>query len=114
MASVSRIELLPSTALTATATGDSKVLEIGSANFVGWLKATGVNGATTIAAKIQHSANGTDWVDLVAFTNLVGVAGFEVKQITDNVLLYVRTVVTLSGGTQAATVLVSLYHDKSR
>lgn len=114
MASVSRIELLPSTALTATNTADAKVLEIGSVNFIGWLKATGVNGATTVAAKIQHSANGTDWVDLVSFTSLVGVNGFESKQITDNVLLYVRSVVTLSGATQAATVLVSLYHDKGR
>lgn len=112
MASVGKVTLQASTALTASADGTAKILEQKSTGFVGWLKASAVNGATTIATKIQHSANGTDWVDLGSFTNLVGVSGFEAIQITSSVLPYVRSKVTLTGATQAATVDVSLYLDK--
>lgn len=112
MASVSKIQLYPSTALTASADGTAKTTEAIQHSFVGWVKATAVNAATTIASKIEHSANGTDWVTLVSFTNIVGTSGFEAKQITDSVLPFVRAVFTLSGATQAATVEMSLYYDK--
>ena len=113
MASVNRLELIPVTALTAaTNNGERKSLGIFDCNFVAWAKTTVINGATTVAAKIQHSANGTDWEDVVAFTNLVGTLGFESKQITINLLPHVRAVVALSGVTLAATTQVALYNDK--
>lgn len=114
MASVMNEILLPATALTATNTGSEKVLETGSDKFLGTITATAVNGATTVAGKIQHSHDGTNWFDLVSFTNIVGTSGQEVKQITDSVLPRVRSVVTLSGATQAATVTVILWFDKRR
>lgn len=106
--------LLPATALTNNSTSDEHVLEIGSDKFLATIDATSVNVATTVAAKIQHSHDGTNWFDLVSFTNIAGAAGHEVKQITDSVLPRVRSVVTLSGATKAATVTVVLWFDKRR
>jgi hypothetical protein len=115
MASVNRLELQPSTALTAAATNsERKSLNLFDCNFVAWMKTSAIHAATTVNAKIQHSANGTDWEDLVAFTALAGVTGFESKQITVYVLPHVRSVVALSGLTLAATTEVALYNDKSK
>lgn len=112
MASVVKTTLLPATALTATNTGETKVLEPFSDKFVGYLHVSAINGATTVASKIQHSADGSNWIDHTSFANLVGVTGFEAVNITASFLPYVRSVVTLSGATQAATVTMSLYFDK--
>lgn len=111
MASIMNEYLQPSTALTADSTSAAFLLTQNTENFIGTIIATNVNAATTIAAKIQHSPNGSNWFDLVTFTNIVGVAGSEVKQITDSVLPYVRSVVDLSGATQAATVEIKLWFD---
>lgn len=113
MASVVRVQLV-SSALTATETGSGVSLEPASQAFVGWLRVSAINGATTLNAKIQHSADKSNWVDLVSFTALVGVTGTEAKEITfAGVLPFVRGVVTLAGATQTATVDLALYHDKS-
>jgi len=111
MASVSRVVLLDS-ALTATRTGDPVSLELYSYAFKGYIAATAVNGATTINAKIQHSADKLNWFDLITFAAIAGVASAEAKDPTVNVLPYVRAVATLTGGVQAATVTVALYFDK--
>lgn len=111
MASVGRV-LLMSGAQTASTNGEAKILELYSAAFVGFSKATGVHADTTLDTKIQHSANGSDWVDLCTFNQLVGVNGYDVEQITVNVLPYVRAVSTLAGTTQQATVEIALYFDK--
>lgn len=113
MASVSRVEL-KSGALTASANGSSIALESFSKSFVGWLHVSACHAATTVAAKIQHSADGTNWVDLETFTNVVGTTGVQAGQITEAVLPFVRGAVTLSGATQSATVLMSLYFDKEK
>lgn len=111
MASVYRVELLSTTALTAVNNGTAKVLEAHSDKFVGWLNVSVNDGATTVAAKIQHSADGTNWEDLASFTNVVNVTSTEAIQIALAVLPHVRSVVTPTG-TPAATVAVALYHDK--
>lgn len=113
MASVSRVLLLESS-LTASTTGSSLSLEPYSTDFMGWIAASSVNPATTVMAKIEHSADGSNWVDLVSFTALVGVSGAEAKNVTTAVLPYVRANVTLAGATQAATVLITLQHDKRK
>jgi hypothetical protein len=113
MASVTKVSLLASTALVASNNGTAAVLESLSTDFIGWLSVTVNDGATTVASKIQHSADGSNWVDLAAFTNVVNTTGTQALQITANALPYVRSVVTLSG-TPSATVAISLYHDKKR
>lgn len=113
MASVYNEVLLSPTALTAASnTGTGVLLVDQSTAFIGQIVATSVNAATTIAAKIQHSPDNSTWYDLVSFTNIVGAAGDEIKQITISVLPYVRSSVTLSGVTKAATVQIKLWYDK--
>lgn len=114
MASVNRIVLQEATLLTATTTSTAKSIELLHHFFVPWLNVTTANGATTIAAKIQHSANGTHWVDLVTFANIVGTTGVQAPQGPYFVLPFVRSVVTLTGVTLSATVEVALYTDKYR
>jgi hypothetical protein len=116
MATTSRRELI-NKALTASETGEKRSLEPRSQNFLGFIKATSVHAATTVAAKIQHSPNGDDWFDVVSFTNIVGADGSEIKDITANtgkMFANVRAVVTLSGATQQATVEVALWFDENK
>lgn len=113
MASVSRLNLINS-ALTATSTGSASTLEARSTEFIGWLDISVINGATTVASKIQHSADGTNFVDLIAFTNAVGAVSRQAVAVTIPVLPYVRAVATLSGVTQTATVSINLYYDYRR
>lgn len=113
MASVHMIPLYPSTALTDNATGTAYSLEMKQVDFAGHVIASSVNAATTIASKIQHSPDGSNWYDLVSFTNIVGASGSEVKTISAPILSQVRAVITLSGATKAATVKISLFCDKA-
>lgn len=119
MASVSNLVLING-ALTASTTGDKKSLGPRGKKFVGYLKATSVNGATTLNAKIQHSPDDVYWFDVVSFTALVGVDGSELKDGTQftasemGLLPYVRGLVTLAGATQAATVLMQLWFDDDK
>jgi hypothetical protein len=112
MASVARLNLI-SGALVATTNGSTKVLEALSENFVAWLNVSANDGSTTVAAKLQHSADGTNWVDLgSAFTNVVNTTGVQALQLNVNILPYVRGVATLTG--VSATVEISLYYDKKK
>ena len=111
MASSAKQTLMDSQALTAASnSGTSFSLSARSDFHVAFFKATAVNAATTVTAKIQHSPNGVDWFDLVSFAALAGVAGSEVVQITVGILPQVRASVTLAGVTKAATVLIEIYH----
>lgn len=114
MASVNRnlLQTSESTLTAATNNGSGVSLEPHSLAFVGWIKVPTINAATTVNAKIQHSPDNTNWTDVVSFTAIAGVVGYEVKQITVNLLSYVRSVVTLSGVTLSAQVEVVLYNDK--
>lgn len=110
MASTAKQTLIDSQAITAASTTGTTFGMPGRSDYhVGFLKATSVNAATTVTAKIQHSPNGTDWFDLVTFTNIVGTAGSEVVNITAGVLPNIRGTVTLAGATKAATILVEIY-----
>lgn len=118
MASASRLKLV-SSALTASNTSDSQSLPGSAEKFIGWLNVSANDGATTVNAKIQHSPDGSNWIDLCTFAavvNTTGVqavhqedAGFLKKQVFPNL----RSVVTLAG-TPSATVEVSLYFDPNR
>lgn len=113
MASVSKIVLI-SGAKTASENGSTKTLELLSGDFIGYLHVSAIHAATTVNAKIQHSADGTNWIDLVSFSALAGVTGFERKLIEEAVLPYIRGVATLSGATQSSTLEISFFHDKKR
>lgn len=115
MASVIRQDLVPASAITAATTnGESKNVELLQTDFLGYIVVSAINAATTVNAKIQDSADGTNWNDVVSFTALAGVTGYEKKDITAKLFPYVRAVVTLSGATKSATVAISLHSDKKR
>ena len=111
MASLQKKELLNGI-LSNTANGLSKALNLYEKSFVGVIHAIDVDSATTIAGKIQHSDDNENWYDLVSFTSIAGAAGHEHKNISVNVLPYVRGVATLSGTTKLATVTILLFSDK--
>lgn len=113
MASTNVITLV-SDALTATATSDAKSLEQRFDRFIGWIDVSAIHAATTVAAKIQHSPDGTNWKDWITFTNAVGAVAREAVFPTTDVFGRVRSVVTLSGATQSATVKVQLWYDPSK
>lgn len=115
MASVNRIALLDATALTVASTnGTAKALEGFQTDFVAWLNVSANDGATTVTAKIQHSADNSNWVDVGTFATVVNTTGVKSLDITIHLLPYVRCNVALSGVTTAATCLVSLHYDKKR
>jgi len=113
MASIQRQIVYAATALTATTTnGDALSLIARAQCPIGYLVVTAPNGATTVAARIQHSPDGvTGWTDFITFTTTVAgaVANQVTKSTNDSVLPYVRAVVVLGGATQVATVGVFLY-----
>jgi len=99
--------------LAATSNSSTAYIQQTSNNLVASYVATAVNGATTVDCKIQHSPDGTNWYDHTTFTQLVGSDGDEVIQIdktTDPFLPYMRSVVTLAGGTKAATITCELFY----
>lgn len=119
MSASNKIVLYSAQALTAASnTSTAQAAEVKFADFVGFIKTTATNGATTVTAKIQHSPNGSDWFDLVSFTALVGVNGSEEKEVLisgggsprNSVFPQVRASVALAGATKASTVTIELYH----
>jgi hypothetical protein len=115
MASSAQLTLQAATAITAATTnGVKQSLEPKSSDFIGWLHVSVCHADTTVAAKVQHSPDGTNWTDVISFTNIAGTTGFEPKAITVALLPYVRSVVTLSGTTKSATVKVELYYEPKR
>lgn len=114
MAANSKKVFLSSQALTASATSDPQTLSAKDKSFIGFLNVTDINAATTLNAKIQHSPDKSTWFDLVSFAALAGVTGNELKFPTTDVLGYVRSVVTLAGATQTATVTLELVYDADK
>lgn len=113
MASVSKVDLVETEALTADKTGSSKVLEPHFVDFVGWLNVSANDGSTTVDVTIQHSADNSNWEDVDSFTSVVNTTATEALQITANLLPYVRAFVDLTG-TPSATVAVALYYRSDR
>lgn len=112
MASVGKQVLQAAAAITAvTTTGTTVPLKKRQANFVAFLNVSACHADTTVAVKIQHSPDGSLWYDHTSFTNVVGAAGAEPKNISAPVLPNVRSVITLSGTTKSATVAVDLFND---
>jgi len=115
MACMNRTVLLEVTALTAANTSSPvRVLELLQTDFAGWLHVSANDGATTVTANIQHSADGTNWVDVGTFATVVNTTGVKSLNITAHLFPHVRCNVALSGVTTSATALVVLYHDKKR
>ncbi|MBR9701037.1 hypothetical protein GOV11_04185 [Candidatus Woesearchaeota archaeon] len=112
MASTSLVSFL-SEALTASKTTAKISLGPRQKAFIGWLDISANDGSTTVDAKIQHSPDGTNWVDLATFTQVVNLTGQEALQITDSIFVNVRSVVTLAG-TPSATVKVQLWSDDDK
>lgn len=115
MASTHRSNLLNQVALSATTTaGDAASLPPRARNNIGYLVVANANGATTVAAKIQHSPDGVNgWSDYITFTvTSAGAAANEVKLPSSQPLLpYVRAHVVLGGATKLADVIVDLYSE---
>jgi len=114
MASTQKNILENGTTIVATGVGTKQSTKDRSDKFIGFLKATNVNAATTLDVKIQHSPNGTDWFDLATFAQLVGVNGQEAIQITVSVFPNLRGDYTLVGATQSADILLELYSDNGK
>lgn len=113
MASSNNHMFLKAENLTATATSEAFKLKNESSDFVAFIKTESTNGATTVDGKLQHSPNGSDWFDLISFTSIVGTDSQELIQINNSslhVLPYVRSVATLSGGTQDSDVTIGLFY----
>lgn len=113
MASTAKRTLQAATALTASVTSDKQSLEPGSSKFLGWLDISACDAGTTVTAKIQHSPDGVNWVDLVAFAvPAAGVLAKEAKAPTaDIVFPNIRSSVVIAGGLVTATAKVELYFD---
>lgn len=111
MASRSLFSVYPSTALTDSAVGSSVKLENGWSDFVGYIKATSVNGATTLDCDIEHSPDGTNWYVKASFTQIVGSDSNEIITVAAPLCGFVRANITLAGATKAATVEVQLAYD---
>lgn len=120
MASVSKLALING-ALTATTNGDKKATQSRSKKFIGYLKCTAINGATTLTGKIEHSPDsGTNWYTVCTFNALVGVVGTQVIHesaftvANQGIFPHVRGVATLAGVAQTATVQLDLWFDDDR
>lgn len=94
----------------ATNSGSALALAPSDDDFLAYIKCTAVNGATTVSGKIQHSPDGSDWIDLVAFADQVGSGSSEVKTVSGPVFKHIRGFVGLAGVTKAATVTMELHH----
>lgn len=94
MASVDKMILLESAVTAGSADSAVSTLEGHMKDLIATIVCS-VFTSGTIAAKIQHSHNGTNWFDLVSFAALTG-TGSELKNITVPALGQLR--VNTSGG----------------
>ena len=107
MASLYRVALVETEALTGVKTGSGVSLEPLQDDFIGYIEVSGNTG--NLDCDIEHSADGVTWLLLKSFTQITVATGAEAVQITEHLLPRVRAVVTPSAN---ATVTVMLYHDK--
>lgn len=94
-----------------TTNGDRAPLQPRVNAFIGWLQVSGFT-AGTFDAKIQHSPDGTNWVDLVTFTQATGNTT-EAVNVTANVFHNVRAQI-VSASSADATVKVQLWYDENK
>ncbi len=114
MASVQKLILAPLELRTTDFTSEAFSPDDSTVDFVAVLVCTAVvGGAPTIDVKLQHTIDGTNWFDLVTFTQLTA-TGSELKNITTPVLSQVRAVIDLGGTITSATCKVELAFRNSR
>lgn len=113
MASVSAIELIPSTVGTATITGDKKTTEWYQKDYIGWIHVSANNGSTTITGSIEHSADGVNWITLATFAAITNTTGVKAVTVSGPVFPFIRGVATFTAG-NSATVSMKIHYDKLR
>lgn len=113
MASVQHLNLINEN-VTAAQSTKSRSLQPGDMDFVGVLVVSNYTSGT-FTCKIQHSADGSNWQDLVTFA-AANADGFEYIQqsafAVTNVLSNVRA--DIAGAGLDADIRIALYHDKRR
>jgi hypothetical protein len=113
MASFSKESLASGAITAATTNGTAKNIAPKAKKLILCQIVSACNGATTVTGKVQHSPDGTNWFDLATFTDVVGVAGSEIKIPTtsDTFFQNLRSVIVLAGVTKSATVAIDAYYE---
>ena len=107
-----RIEFFASAARTATATSEPKSLPT-DATDIGIAIDTSAFTSGTFTAKVQHSLNGSRWVDLAgAVSTAIAATGIEVKFASAACLPLIRVVLTGASTPVATQSVAVVYGDK--
>lgn len=118
MASVSKVDFSSAQVVTASPTASTQTpsLEMYSKDFILYVSVTAFTG-TNITATLQHSADGTNWIDVgapAAFTatgvKILDQASFTVA----GAKLLPKVRVNYTGTLTSVTVTASLYFDKMK
>jgi hypothetical protein len=114
MSSGAKLNLMNTTGSNADVTGSVLSLLMRTTKFIGVIKTTAQNAATTVTAKIQHSPDGINWTDLISFTAINATSGYEAKAPTaDIVLPFVRAFAAVTGATKLASIQIDLHYMES-
>lgn len=114
MAKHKRAVLYSEEAVAATDTGDAVPGFGQMTKFAASVVATNYSGDLNITPKIQHSFDGTNWIDLVSFTALAG-NSVETKFVSEFISTAVvigsqlRVVATANSGTGEIDLVVTVY-----
>jgi len=108
MSAVNQKEVFNAT-VTADVNGSVVSLDQYFSEFV--FQVVAAHTAGTIPLKIQHSGDGSNWHDLVAFTDITA-SGSELKFPSTSVLGQIRAVVASSTTPNAAVVVKVFYRNK--
>ena len=97
---------------TDTGTGNGSDVDNGAQTLNGaacFLQVTDVAGASpSVTYKVQHSADGSAWVDLATFTAVTADHDSQVVEVTGTVERHVRATRTFGGTTTGATAAVAI------
>jgi hypothetical protein len=99
--------LQPTAALTATGNGTGvDNVTATTKGGAGQIHVTAAAGTTpTLDGKIQHSVDGSSWVDLITFAQLTG-PGFQRVEVTGTINRHLRFIRTIGGTTPSFTATV--------
>ena len=104
------VVLYPLAAATATATGTQVDGTAATANgSASYLHVSAVSGTSSpsLAAKVQHSADGSTWADLAVFTTATAANTAQRVASTGTVSRYLRAIYTITGTTPSFTFHLS-------
>lgn len=99
------VSILPLSTKTSSGSGTANNNGAASTDGAAYIQATAVTGS--VAVKIEHSSDNSNWSDLVAFTAVAAI-GAERKSITGEIKQYTKATYTLDGG-ESITCQVSLH-----